>query len=118
VYRENQKREHTALGLTDQVLEKLIQRAAEIFKKQPADLNTDAEFTADLKAKSVNLVQIITVVADAFDVEIPLWSFAGRRPSERRRPALPDYRVNRKNAPIANSKHTWQGVRNSAVAGQ
>jgi len=63
------------MGLREEVLEKIIQRAAEIFKKNPGELNEDTQFVADLKAKSVNMVQIIAVLEDGFDVEINFMQF-------------------------------------------
>ena len=51
------------------------QRAAEIFKKNPVELNAGTDFLVDLKAKSVNIVQIIAVLEDAFDVEINFMQF-------------------------------------------
>jgi acyl carrier protein len=63
------------MGLKEEVLEKIIQRAAEVFKKDPAELNADTEFVAHLKAKSVNIVQIIAVLEEAFDVEINFMQF-------------------------------------------
>jgi acyl carrier protein len=67
------------MELKDQILEKMIQRAAEIFKKNPADMSGETKFVDDLKAKSVNYVQIITIVADTFDVEIPFMEFRRKR---------------------------------------
>jgi acyl carrier protein len=59
------------MELYDEILEKLIQRTAQVLKKDPAELKTETRFVKDLKAKSVNMVQIITVLEDEFDVEIP-----------------------------------------------
>jgi acyl carrier protein len=59
------------MELKDEILEKMIERAAQIFKKAPGELNGDTKFVDDLKAKSVNYVQIITILADTFDVDIP-----------------------------------------------
>ena len=59
------------MDLRDQILEKIIQRAAVAFKKSPSELSADTKFVEDLKAKSVNYVQIITVIMDEFDVEYP-----------------------------------------------
>lgn len=67
------------MELKDQILEKMIQRAAEIFKKNPADMSGETKFVDDLKAKSVNYVQIITIVADTFDVEIPFMEFRRKK---------------------------------------
>ena len=63
------------MELGEEVLQKLIERTAEVFKKDPAELTPDLNFEKDLKAKSVNLVQIITVLEDEFDVEIPFMQF-------------------------------------------
>ena len=67
------------MELKDQILEKMIQRAAAIFKKDPGELSAETKFVDDLKAKSVNLVQIITVVMDEFDVEIPFMEFRRKK---------------------------------------
>jgi acyl carrier protein len=67
------------MELKDQILEKMIQRAAAIFKKDPGELDGNTRFVDDLKAKSVNLVQIITVVTDEFDVEIPFMEFRRKK---------------------------------------
>lgn len=58
------------MELKDEILEKLIARTAMVFKKNPAELSRETNFIDDLKAKSVNMVQIITVLEDEFDVEI------------------------------------------------
>ncbi|MBN1103092.1 MAG: acyl carrier protein [Deltaproteobacteria bacterium] len=65
--------------MREEILEKIIQRTAEIFKKNPSELSADTDFVADLKAKSVNLVQIIAVLEDAFDVEIPFMQFRRKK---------------------------------------
>jgi acyl carrier protein len=67
------------MGLKDEILEKIIQRASEVFKKDPGELSAATDFVADLKAKSVNYVQIITIVMDAFDVEIPFMEFRRKK---------------------------------------
>jgi acyl carrier protein len=67
------------MGLKDEILEKIIERASEIFKKSPSELSGDTLFVDDLKAKSVNYVQIITIVADTFDVEIPFMEFRRKK---------------------------------------
>lgn len=59
------------MELREEILAKMIQRTAEVLKKDPAELTPDMRFIEDLKAKSVNMVQIITVLEDEFDVEIP-----------------------------------------------
>ena len=67
------------MGLKEEVLEKIIGRAAEVFKKDPAELSADTDFVVDLKAKSVNYVQIIAVLEDAFDIEITFMEFRRKK---------------------------------------
>ena len=67
------------MALRDEVLAVMIQRAADIFRKNPADLGPDTSFVDDLKAKSVNLVQIATKLEDVFDVEITFMEFRRKR---------------------------------------
>ena len=67
------------MELKEQILEKMIQRAAELFKKNPSELSGNTKFVEDLKAKSVNYVQIITVVMEEFDVEIPFMEFRRKK---------------------------------------
>ena len=58
------------MELRDEILEKLIARTAMVFKKSPSELSAETNFVEDLKAKSVNMVQIISVLEDEYDVEI------------------------------------------------
>ena len=67
------------MELKDEILEKIIQRAAEIFKQDPATLNANTKFVEDLKAKSVNLVQIIAILEDAYDVQINFMEFRRKK---------------------------------------
>jgi len=67
------------MELQQEILERIIQRAAQVFKKDPAELNAKTDFVADLRAKSVNLVQIITVLGDEYDVEIPFMEFRRKK---------------------------------------
>ena len=67
------------MGLKEEILEKIIQRAAVVFKKNPAELSADTDLVDDLKAKSVNYVQIIAVLEDAFDVEITFMEFRRKK---------------------------------------
>jgi acyl carrier protein len=67
------------MELKDQILQKMMERAATIFSKEPGELSADTKFVDDLKAKSVNYVQIITIVMDEFDVEIPFMEFRRKK---------------------------------------
>ncbi|MFH1153676.1 MAG: phosphopantetheine-binding protein [Pseudomonadota bacterium] len=60
------------MELREEILEKLINRTAHILKRNPAELTEAMSFMEDLKAKSVNMVQIITFLEDELDIEIPL----------------------------------------------
>ena len=57
--------------MKEEILEKMIARAGEVFKVAPAELNGSTHFKNDLKAKSVQMVQVITYLEDEYDVEIP-----------------------------------------------
>lgn len=67
------------MELRDQILEKMIERASEIFQKDPKQFNEETKFTEDLQVKSVNLVQIIALLEDVFDVEINFMAFRRRK---------------------------------------
>jgi acyl carrier protein len=67
------------MELKEEILEKIIKRAAELFKKDPGELTADTNFAEDLKIKSANYVQIIAVLEDAFDVEIPFMEFRRKK---------------------------------------
>ena len=63
------------MELKDQILEKIIEAAATVFRKEPGELGAETRFVEDLGAKSANIVQIIVILMDAFDVEIPYLPF-------------------------------------------
>ena len=67
------------MGLQDEILGEIIKRAAEVFKKEPGELSAQTTFVDDLKAKSVNYVQIITVLEDIFDVQINFMEFRRKK---------------------------------------
>jgi acyl carrier protein len=67
------------MELKDQILEKIIQRAAVLFKKDPGELSAGTRFVEDLKVKSVNLVQIIAILEEAFDVQINFMEFRRKK---------------------------------------
>jgi acyl carrier protein len=67
------------MELKDEILEKIIERASQIFKKDRGELNADTRFVEDLAAKSVNYVQIITILADTFDADIPFMEFRRKK---------------------------------------
>lgn len=66
------------MELRDEILEKLIERAASVLSKNISEFNENTIF-ADLDLKSVNYSQIITVLEDEFDVEIPFMDFKRKK---------------------------------------
>jgi acyl carrier protein len=67
------------MELKDEILQKIINRASEVFKKNPAELSESTNFETDLKAKSVNIVQILTVLEAEYDVELNYMEFKRKR---------------------------------------
>lgn len=67
------------MELKDQVLEKIVERASVLFKKDKAELGANTRFAEDLNAKSVNYSQIITQLEDEFEVEISYMEFKRRK---------------------------------------
>jgi len=67
------------MALKDEILGKIIERTAQVFKKDPGELSADTRFVEDLKAKSVNYVQIIAILEDAFDVQINFMQFRRKK---------------------------------------
>jgi len=67
------------MELEDEILEKIVQRAAQVFKKDPAELSADTRFVEDLRAKSVNFVQITAILEDAYDVQINFMQFRRKK---------------------------------------
>jgi acyl carrier protein len=63
------------MDLREEILEKIIGRAAEIFQKDPDELDAETKFLEDLQAKSVNFVQIIALLEDEYDAEINFMAF-------------------------------------------
>ena len=61
------------------ILGKIIERAAELFKVDPSQYSAETRFVEDLKAKSVNYVQILTVLEEEFDVQIPFMEFRRKK---------------------------------------
>lgn len=58
----------------NEILEKIIQRAAHIWGVAPESLNADTTF-ASMNAKSAHYSMITTTLEDAYDLEIPYLKF-------------------------------------------
>lgn len=63
----------------EEILEKIIERAAELYKTDASQYNAETRFIEDLKAKSVNYVQIIAVLEEEFDIQIPFMEFRRKK---------------------------------------
>ena len=67
------------MELKEEILGKILNRAAEIFKLDANTLNANTSFVEDLKAKSVNFVQIIAILEDTYDVQINFMEFRRKK---------------------------------------
>ncbi len=61
------------MELRDEIIGMIIDKCVSLFGKDGLDENTN--FTDDLGAKSVNLVQIIAVLEEEYDVAISFMEF-------------------------------------------
>ena len=64
---------------SNEILEKIIRRAAELYKMDPSAYSAETRFVEDLKAKSVNYVQIISILEEEFDIQIPFMEFRRKK---------------------------------------
>jgi acyl carrier protein len=64
--------------MKEEILGHIIKKAAELFRKDPSELNENTPF-ADLNAKSVNYVQIITLLEAEMDVSIAYMDFRRKK---------------------------------------
>ncbi len=71
--------EHSMICTSSEVLERIIERAAELYKAEPSQYSAETRFVEDLKAKSVNYVQIISVLEEEFDIQIPFMEFRRKK---------------------------------------
>ena len=67
------------MELREEILQKIINKASQLFGKDPVELNENTRFVEDLNAKSTNIVQIITVLEDEYDVEITFMEFRRKK---------------------------------------
>lgn len=65
--------------MNKEILELIINRAAEVFGLDADTLSGETQFEKDLQAKSANIVLITTVLEDAYDVEIPYMEFRRKK---------------------------------------
>jgi acyl carrier protein len=67
------------MATNDEILEKIIERAAALFKVEASSCNAETRFVEDLKAKSVNYVQIISILEEDYDIQIPFMEFRRKK---------------------------------------
>ena len=58
------------MSYRQEVFDKLVSRAAPLFRKDPGELTEATRFVEDCGAKSVQYSQITTYLEDEFDIEI------------------------------------------------
>lgn len=63
------------MSIRQDIYEKLVEHASQLFGKQPAELSEATRFVEDCNAKSTQYSQITTFLEDEFDTEIPFMSF-------------------------------------------
>jgi acyl carrier protein len=64
---------------SNEILQRIIARAAELYKVDPSTYSAETRFVEDLKAKSVNYVQIISVLEEEYDITIPFMEFRRKK---------------------------------------
>jgi acyl carrier protein len=59
------------MTLEDRIEAGVMKEVARIFKKTPGELTRDTRFAEDLHAKSLNIVELVAVLENQFEVMIP-----------------------------------------------
>ena len=54
------------------VYDGVVEAVARIFRKDVSELTPNIRFLEDLNAKSINIVELIAVLQDQFQIEIPM----------------------------------------------
>jgi acyl carrier protein len=60
------------LKIEDRIAEGVMKAVARIFRKDVSELALNTRFVEDLHAKSVNIVELIAVLQNEFQIEIPM----------------------------------------------
>jgi acyl carrier protein len=66
------------MDLRQEILETIIGKTADQFHKTPAEFDSTTKF-ADLGGKSVDLVKLISVLEDKYDVQISFMEFRRKK---------------------------------------
>lgn len=65
--------------IRDEVVDALARKSGELFGIDPTTLNADTRFEEDLHCKSVNYVQLSSVLEDMYDIEVPYMEFKRKK---------------------------------------
>ena len=60
------------MKIEDRIAEGVMKAIAKIFRKDVSELSRNTRFLEDLHAKSVNIVEILAVLQNEFQIEIPM----------------------------------------------
>ena len=60
------------MKIEDRIAEGVMKAVARIFRKDVSELTPNTRFVEDLHAKSVNIVELIAVLQNEFQIEIPM----------------------------------------------
>ena len=60
------------MKIEDKIAEGVMKAVARIFRKDVSELTLNTRFVEDLRAKSVNIVELIAVLQNEFQIEIPM----------------------------------------------
>ena len=65
------KIEQKKVKIEERIADRVMKEVARIFKKDASVITRDTRFVEDLKAKSLNIVELIALLQDEFEIEIP-----------------------------------------------
>ncbi len=60
------------MKLEERIANEFLKAVARIFRKDVSELTRETRFVEDLQAKSVNIVELIAVLQNEFEIEIPM----------------------------------------------
>ncbi len=60
------------MKIEDRIAEGVMKAIAKIFRKDVSELSRNTRFLEDLHAKSVNIVELLAVLQNEFQIEIPM----------------------------------------------
>jgi acyl carrier protein len=66
------------MSIKDEAFAILQNKAAKLYKLDPATITEDTRFVEDLNSKSVHVVQFSAALEDEFEIEVPFMIFKDR----------------------------------------